>query len=217
MNYHEINGQIYWRPTYILSTMLNKEGLNMWREKVGKAEREEITQQAQDIGSEIHLWVSRLINGYKFTENQHTMLEWAQLAPEIRNGLQSWESFRKSVNPNIRASELRLVSETYKYAGTTDCVALVGQNEDLEILDWKTGSIEWLEIRLQLAAYANAYREMTGTMPVRARAIHLDKDRGYWTTKDQVIVEDLDEAFEAFLGLYTVFKYKLKTEGKWTS
>jgi hypothetical protein len=47
---------------------------------------------------------------------------------------------------------------------------------------------------------------MTGKMPVRGRAVRLDKERGFWTTKDQVIVEDLDKWFKGFIGLFTAYK-----------
>jgi len=204
--YYEKDGQRYPRVTGIISKVLNKEGLNQWRENVGKSIADETVEQARDIGSVTHDYINRLLCGETISGG-----EWGMLASEIQNTLQSWESFRQTVKPKIKATELLLVSKKYGYAGTTDCVALV--NKELEIIDWKTANALWVEVEFQLAAYAMAYFEMTGDMPTQARAIRLDKERGYWTTKDQVILTDIPKAFEAFLSLFTVYKYLQKEKG----
>ena len=207
--YYVINGVSYPRVTDIISKVLNKEGLNQWRENVGKSIADETVEQARDIGSVTHDYINRILKGFSFTTDEKTMFEWAQLAPEIRNTLQSWESFRQTVEPTIKETEMRLVSKKYGYAGTTDAIAIV--DKQLTVLDWKTANALWVEVEFQLAAYAMAYYEMTGKMPTQARAIRLDKGRDFWTTKDQVILTDIPKAFSAFLGLFEVYKY---LEGK---
>ncbi len=185
---------------------LSRPGLNRWRENVGTEIADETVEQARDIGSVTHDYIKWIIRGFSFNESKEGMFRWSQLAQEVRNSLMSWESFRQTLKPKIKETELLLVSKTYGYAGTTDCVALV--NKELEIIDWKTANQLWVEVEFQLAAYAMAYFENTGKMPVRCRAIRLDKEKGYWSPKtDQVILTDIPRAFKGFLGLFDAYKY----------
>ena len=200
MNYYEIDGVQYPRVTHILS-VLNREGLNIWREKVGTAYREEVVQKAQDIGTETHKFIQRIINGGKIESG-----EWSMLAPEIQSALQAWVGFTKRLKPQFKHTELLLHSKKYGYAGTTDAVALIDGR--LTICDWKTANNLWDEVDLQMAAYAMAYYEQYGEKPVSCRAIRLDKSQGYWSHKDQVILTNIDDAFEAFLGAIKIYNYR---------
>jgi genome maintenance exonuclease 1 len=208
-NSYLIEGIEYPRVTTILG-VLNRPGLNHWRENVGRDAADEAVETARDIGTVTHEYISRILKGWSFNDNAATRFEWNQLAPEVKNTLQCWESFRLTIKPKIKATELLLVSKEHGYAGTTDCVATVG---GLEIIDWKTANALWPEVKFQLAAYAHAYYEMTGKMPVRGRAVRLDKNRTFWTPADQVVVEDLNFWFKGFLGLFDAYKCLTK-DGK---
>ncbi len=200
MNYYTIDGVEYPRVTHILS-VLNREGLNVWREKVGKEYREQVVQEAQDIGTETHKLIQRIINGGTIGA-----AEWSMLAPEIKSALQAWVGFTKRLKPVFKHTELLLHSKKYGYAGTTDAVALIDGR--LTICDWKTANALWDEVELQMAAYAMAYYEMFGEKPVSCRAIRLDKSRAYWSTKDQVVLTNIDDAFDAFLGAIKIYNYR---------
>jgi len=200
MNYYIIDGVQYPRVTHILG-VLNREGLNIWREKVGTSYREEVVQKAQDIGTETHKFIQRIINGGKIESG-----EWSMLAPEIQSALQAWVGFTKRLKPQFKHTELLLHSKKYGYAGTTDAVALIDGH--LTICDWKTANNLWDEVDLQMAAYAMAFYEQYGEKPVSCRAIRLDKSQGYWSHKDQVILTNIDDAFEAFLGAIKIYNYR---------
>ncbi len=203
--YYDIDGIRYVRVTAALSA-INRPGLNKWLGNVGTAEAERIVSEAQDIGTETHKFIQRIISGGSVSKP-----EWDILAPEIQSALQAWMSFKENLKPKIKATELQLVSKKYGYAGKTDAVALV--NGELEILDWKTAGQLWEEVELQMAAYAMAFFEMTGEKPVRCRAIRLDKTVKYWTKSDQVVLTNIDDAFKAFLAALTLYNYKSVKEG----
>jgi len=62
--------------------------------------------------------------------------------------------------PEFIELETELYSKEWGYAGTVDAIAKIGGN--LVICDWKSGKDVYDKYRLQIAAYWNAYREMTG-------------------------------------------------------
>lgn len=76
--------------------------------------------------------------------------------PAIFGYLESWESLRASKKFIIRHYERKVASKRHGYAGRYDREILI--DDQRAILELKTGEIQELPVRLQLAAYAEARR-----------------------------------------------------------
>ena len=72
------------------------------------------------------------------------------------------------------ASERLVFSREHGYAGTTDLIGTL--NGRLALLDIKTGRGVYPEYKLQLAAYAVAWGEMTGHFPEVCTNLHVRSD-----------------------------------------
>lgn len=121
------------------------------------------TEYSRDRGTKAHraieLWDSEDLNE-------------ARLDPVLRPYLAAWKRFKLEAGVSIEASEVRLASDTYGFAGTIDKVASIGSTK--AILDIKTGPVSsW--VGLQLAAYHILVNE-----PARRRyAVQLNNDSSY--------------------------------------
>ncbi len=204
----------YVRVTRACSVPRNKD-LERWREAQGTEDADEYTNQARDAGSEIHDYISKIINGYIIL-----MGEWNGLALEIKNGLTAWERARQELNFEPIEAELTLFSEKHRYAGTAD--ALCKCESGLWLFDWKSGGIRnprtqepYEEIMLQLSAYYFAFKEVTGQKLDGCRAIRIDRLTGLWNPAEQIIMkpQELKHYFDGFLGLLRY--YKKKYINKW--
>lgn len=95
------------------------------------------------------------------------------------------------------AIEQQVWSDTYRYAGTMDLLAL-NRASELCAIDWKTGKAIYPEAALQIVSYGNAVDEM-GHGPVKrhliARLPKTEHDPGFEVRR----VKDPDKSFKAFL------------------
>ena len=74
-------------------------------------------------------------------------------------------------------SELHVWSTLHKYHGTFDAIGTLGISPELILFDWKTSAKIYPGMALQLAAYANAYEEMTGVKLKRGIIVLVSKDK----------------------------------------
>jgi hypothetical protein len=105
-------------------------------------------------------------------------------------------------------TEVRVVSELYGYAGRFDAIATVNGHKYL--IDFKTSSGIYDEMKWQLCAYRQAYNEMLeeGQERIENMAIlHLDKKTGEPTFKP--VIADIDRKTETFNQLVWLY-YLLK-------
>ncbi|MGZ4846417.1 MAG: PD-(D/E)XK nuclease family protein [Halobacteriota archaeon] len=103
------------------------------------------------------------------------------------------------------ASERLIVSHQYGYAGVADLIGTLDGR--LALLDVKTGHSVYPEYRLQLAAYAVAWGEMSGHFPEVCLNLHI--------TRDSTIVEantfsgaELFSLFQTFLAAKRLFAWR---------
>jgi hypothetical protein len=121
------------------------------------------TEYGRDRGTKVH----RAIELYDAGD-----LDEETLDPVLWPYVTAWQRFKDEANVTIEASEVRLVSEVYGFAGTIDKVATIGSIK--AILDIKTGQVQpWTAI--QLAFYHILLNE-----PARKRyAVQLNNDGSY--------------------------------------
>ena len=146
--------------TVLSGTSKSKDGLILWRNRVGEEEADRIIKQSTDIGTAVHEAIENYLNGESWNnfEETHDQLLAQKISNKfIKDGL-------KGIT-DIWGLEVGLVLDNL-YAGTADCV---GEYEGIPtLIDFKTAKKikkrEWIEdYFLQGCAYANAHNVMFGT------------------------------------------------------
>jgi genome maintenance exonuclease 1 len=134
-----------------------KEGLRLWRERVGNDVANHIMRTAAGRGTAVHHMCEDFLNNKEVIKEDQKFLPWclfSQLKPTLT----------KSIN-NIFAQECGLWSEKYRVAGRVDVIA--EWNGVPSIIDFKTSRSERkddynFEYYMQAAAYAEMFEERTG-------------------------------------------------------
>jgi len=134
-----------------------KEGLRLWRERVGNDVANHIMRTAAGRGTAVHHMCEDFLNNKEVIQEEQKFLPWclfSQLKPTLT----------KSIN-NIFAQECGLWSEKYRVAGRVDVIA--EWNGVPSIIDFKTSRSERkddynFEYYMQAAAYAEMFEERTG-------------------------------------------------------
>jgi genome maintenance exonuclease 1 len=138
----------------------SREALANWKKNVGEQRAQQITTEAANRGTRMHSYLETyvMMDDLKpLPSNPFAHPSWFMAAEIILHGLGQVDEFW-GVEVPVYYSGL--------YAGTTDCVGL--WNGKPAIIDFKQSNKvkkrEWIEdYFLQLAAYALAHDEMTGT------------------------------------------------------
>jgi len=119
---------------------------------------DEVKEEAADRGTGLHQEIERYL-----TSEDRPAAE-GVTAQAVRF-LSDWDI-------TIAQSEMTVWSDDLQVAGTCDGV---GWNKDGELIiwDWKTGSGPWWEMALQLGAYSEMLRLLTGYRPVSAYVVKL--------------------------------------------
>ena len=144
--------------TTILSKTKDKSFLKKWRAKVGEEEAEKIIRDSAKIGTALHLYIARFVNGDKYKDLTEVGVQAEKMAQKIID-----EAFKDITE--IWGSEVHLYNPG-KYAGTTDMVGVYKGRPT--IIDFKQTNRpkkrEWVQDYLmQLAAYAAAHNAMFDT------------------------------------------------------
>lgn len=159
----------------------------------GLVDASHFTEYSRDRGTKAH----RAIELYDAED-----LAEEDLDPVLRPYLEAWRRFKAEAGVTIEASEVRLSSETYRFAGTIDKIGSVGGNP--AIIDIKTAARVESWWAIQLAGYHILVNE-----PARKRyAVQLGADGGY---RLHQFKERSDR--EVFLAALTVHNWKRRASG----
>jgi genome maintenance exonuclease 1 len=167
--YFTPEGNAYPSITTVLG-VLNKEGILAWRQRVGEAEANRISQQAATRGTAVH----KLAEDY--LDNKE---DWNKFA--MPSNLQSFNDLKSILDQrlnNVWFQEEFLYSDRLKCAGQVDCIAeFDGQ---LSIVDFKTSrkpkKEEWItNYFIQASFYAAAFYERT-SIPIKQGVILITVD-----------------------------------------
>ena len=136
--------------------------------------REEL-KTAGRIGTLAHIMIEQFIKGGSVILDGYSPKEISHAKEAYYNFL----NFKEDYNPEILETELKMVSEKYKFGGTCDAVANVkiGKNTKLMMLDWKSSNSLHEEHKIQIAAYAKMYEEVTGKRIQGAMIVRVDKEK----------------------------------------
>lgn len=189
-NHYLINGKKYYRVTRIKS-VINNQGLNNWIASIGQKKAFEIMKKSAAFGSKNHklfalILTKKEVNAENYDEDTKCNL----------NLLKEFITEHK-IRPIL--VEQTLWSE-YGYAGTTDFVGYV--DDELMLLDWKTGNGIYPDYWLQLSAYVWALNELTGIKIDKVGIVRFKNNKTEYKTKKYGEVMKDFELFKCCLYLY---------------
>lgn len=169
-----IGDRHYNRLSHVLG-IIPRPGLEKWRKEVGEEEAQRIMVEAADFGTLVH----------RVTEasDKSNLWKWKEVLkerPDIVACVEAWERWRDRFVKEIVDIEKVVWSDEWLVAGTTDRAVIMKGDDDVSIVDIKTGGL-WETVGVQLAGYMVMYNERGGAKgPARRRiAVQLPrKDPG---------------------------------------
>lgn len=142
-------------------------------------------QEAASLGTQIHKWAEDFAAGLNppMPEDER-----------VRNGVLAFLKWIDTEKFKIKFGEKHIYSKKYDYAGIADAVAT--RKGKTVLIDYKTSSGVYDEMRFQVSAYANALDEM-GIKIDERWIVRFDKETGDFFP---ILCEDQKADFTAFLG-----------------
>ena len=189
--YVNASGVGYPSATTVLS-ILNKDSINKWRERVGEEEANRISKQATTRGSKIHT----LTESYLKNED----IDFDSVKASLLDK-EMFTKFKSILDPidNIHCQELALYSDFLRMAGRVDCIA--EYNGTRAVIDFKTSN------RPKKKEYISSYfmyEERTGIpVPYLIILIAVDGD------EPQVFVEKRDNWAKKLIETRDLFENSL--------
>ena len=178
--------------TSILSKTKDKSFLKKWRQKVGEKKAEEIIQNSAQIGTALHLYIERFVNGDKYKDLTKIGIQAEKMAQKIID-----EAFADITE--IWGSEVHLYYPG-RYAGTTDMIGVYKGRPT--IIDFKQTNRpkkrEWIQDYLmQLSAYAVAHNKLFNTEIDQGVVLMCSRDLTF--QRFELLGENFTRACDAFM------------------
>lgn len=172
-------------------------------EKEAKGAPRAIAREAAGIGSTVHAWAEQYAQGQP-----------ADLPddPRARNAIDAFTDWCEAHHVLFRATEVRVYSRAFDYAGTFDFLAEVDGR--LMLGDYKVSSGIYPEHCFQTAAYAQAYGEMTGETVRDRIVVCFDKKTGQFETRERNGFDHYVNDFRGFQGALHLHHALAGLEGK---
>jgi hypothetical protein len=187
--FYNIDGEKYPSVTTILQ-VIAKPGLMYFYGKHGIEGAEEKKMEAADIGTLAHQTIEKIL--------KREITSMSQGDEMVKEPVKAFFDWREKNKFKPIKMEMTVHSKKHKYAGTLDAVGYL--RDKLAVIDFKTSNKIWPEYALQIAAYKNAYEEMTGERVASRWVIRLDKKRPFFEAK----------SFRAHNKDFRAFKHALK-------
>lgn len=182
--------------------VINKPALLKWAWECGMRGEDyrKVRDEAADIGTLAHYLIMCHLRGIEPDTAAYSP-EQVKAAEVCLMKYWDWEK-EHNIKPVL--VEVPLTSEAYSYGGTVDCLAR--SDDDLLLIDYKTGKHIYDEMFLQLAAYAELLRG-EGYYIKNARILRIGRDeREGFEERLVAKLEPYWQAFEHCLHLYNALK-----------
>lgn len=207
---HPKTGKFYRNVTTILNIINKGYNYDEWLKNNGH-NAEILVDRAGKFGTEFHKLVELFLKGETLKYFDLTYLG-DRVATDLWERFNIWVDFWKELNEKYTVSykpegiEYITYSEKNEYAGTIDLVCRL--NDELTIMDWKTGNHLGEKEKLQMTAY------MDTIGCANAMLVHLPAQKpnkkGYRITE----VKYTPAMFDLFLATKKVFESENKDEPK---
>lgn len=176
------------RVTSILSVVHKFDGINL-----------DVLAHAAERGKAVHRGCWLLCGG-----GDASGLDWGTVHDEVAPYLHGFEAFLKATGARVVEKERLVLSTRYGFAGRADLL-IEGLSRFLDVVDVKSGA-EDPSHALQTSAYAEGYRESTGTKRKLGRfALYL---RPTGTYRLQEMKEESD--FRVFMACRQVYQWRME-------
>ena len=185
------------RPPSVTGICKNDcEGLVYWAWKLGTEGKDyrKVRDDAASAGTIAHELVEASIKGEVYDwESKRDCSDEVRLA--ALQGFRAYQSWAEQSKLEVISTEVPLVSQAYRFAGTFDALGRLGGSEQVYLLDWKTSASIYPEYLMQIAAYKqlveeNGIAKIEGFHLCRFAKEHGDFSHHYFP--------DLSDAWEAF-------------------
>jgi len=144
-----IDGERWPSVTEVLQ-ILSKPQLNRWREYKGTKEADRISKESAYRGRRLHELVEMSLKGESVT--------FCGEEKELQPIFMAWFKWYTESGYRCVSQEIKVQSTKYKYHGTFDALLELPNNQ-LCLVDWKFSNNDDHFRWLQLAGYAQAYKE----------------------------------------------------------
>lgn len=193
-NYYLIKGRKYARVTRI-NSIIDKPELRNWYAKTGAVKAKEILKNRSGFGSTIHKLIEVTLKGEIISSDNYDSF--------LMETMKVFDDWRKGHDILSQSLEQRLWSEKYKYAGTCDFIGIL--DGKLMILDWKTSRGIYDEYWLQMAAYVQAFYELTGLKVQSVGILHIRDGQKQFIEKTY---DEIMEYLPVFLAAQIIYNWK---------
>jgi ATP-dependent exoDNAse (exonuclease V) beta subunit len=178
--------------TSVLSKTKDRSFLKKWRQKVGEKKAEQIIRDSAKIGTALHLYIERFVNGEQYKDLTKIGIQAEKMAKKIID-----EAFKDLTE--IWGSEVHLYYPG-KYAGTTDMIGVYKGRPT--IIDFKQTNRpkkrEWIQDYLmQLSAYAVAHNKLFNTEIDQGVILMCSRDLTF--QRFELLGENFTRATDAFM------------------
>jgi PD-(D/E)XK nuclease superfamily len=149
-------GNVYPSVTTVLS-VLSKDGIQDWKDRIGKEEAEKISTHAANRGTDLHLVLESYLKNEELTFPEDPRSKVKIMFNRLKRVLSKVD--------NVLAQEIPLYSDKLAVAGRCDCIA--EWDGTLSIVDFKGATKakkkDWItSYFLQTTAYSLMFEERTG-------------------------------------------------------
>lgn len=176
--------------------IIDKPFLKMWYGKNGTAKCQQIMRESSDFGSHVHEGIECYFRGEELPD----------LSPQEAATFSLLKGWALNSRFNPHELEAYLESQQHGYYGTCDAIGEL--DGKLFVLDWKTSKQIDDTYGLQLAAYAAAYKETTGTEITEGIIVRADKKADGKNPLEVRVFHDLQgKYFPAFLHALGLWKF----------
>lgn len=157
---------------YLLEKIQNKEQITSLDVEEASKEYRKKKEEAADIGTLIHEWVSTWITGKKPRIPEEE---------KLHGGITAFLKFQKEYEVKWLESEMVVYSRKHGYAGILDAVGKIGSKTFL--VDFKSSNAIYPEYALQTAGYQICYEEMMKKKIDSRMIVRFGKDTGEFEFK----------------------------------
>lgn len=195
--YHLADGTRVPSVTTIIGRFKESAGLMVWAFNQGKDPKikklYEASQESKDIGTLAHSMVEADVHGWPLPERPADVSD--QFWARAQSSYAAYVAWKRHSRLEIRKTEIKLVSEQYKYGGRIDAIGQI--EDDLCLPDWKTSNSLYWDYLVQIAAYAHLWEENHPDQPLTG-GFHLCRFSKEFGDFHHVHLANLDEAWRAF-------------------
>jgi len=170
-----------------------------------KKQHTQFLEKAATSGTLVHEWVEGFIKA-KTEKDIPPMPKDTQ----VHNGIMAFLRWTDKYNVKFLSSERHIYSKKYRYAGIMDAEAIIKGKKC--VVDFKTSSAIYPEMRFQVAAYQAAMEEETGKEYTGNKVLaRFDKNTGEFEAHE---FDDHKKDFKAFVAALTLQKRLLALKKK---